>query len=76
MTKPFAEFFPRLSACMIDISYGKLNFQMENIIWDKVYLGRPYHLNFFKGFLSQISLGPLLNTFSHISMNYVNIKTW
>ena len=27
---------------------------------------RPYQLNFFKGLLPQISLGPFLNTLSHM----------
>ena len=28
--------------------------------------GRPYHFKFFKGCLPQISLGPFLNTLSHL----------
>ena len=31
-----------------------------------VCLNIPYHLRFFKGCLSQISLGPFLNTFSQM----------
>ena len=30
-------------------------------------LSRPYHLKFFKGCLTQILLGPFLNTLSHVS---------
>ena len=33
-----------------------------------VYLGRPYHFNFFKGCPPQILLGLFLNTLTHTTM--------
>ena len=36
-------------------------------------LSRPYHFKFFKGRLPQISLGPLLNTFSEMKQNQIII---
>ena len=38
-----------------------------------VCLSRPYHLNFFRGCLPQILLGPFLNTLSHIEVSHTNI---
>ena len=37
--------------------------------------GRPYHLNFFKGRLPQILLGPFLNTLSYIRCAYMQCNT-
>ena len=37
-----------------------------------VYLSRACHFKFFKGCLPQISLGPFLNTLSHVSLNMIH----
>ena len=38
-------------------------------IWRDMVLNRPYPFNVFQGCLSQILLGPLLNTLSHIGLS-------
>ena len=48
----------------------------EKIWSDVVCLGRPYPFSFFKGCLPQILLGPLLNTFTHIIINFVVACVW
>ena len=40
--------------------------QLLKICSDMACLNRSYHFKFFKGCLSQISLGPFLNTLSHL----------
>ena len=45
---------------------------IKNLI-DVVYLGRPYHYQFFKGYLPNILLGAILNTLLHI---YFELNTW
>ena len=48
----------------------------EKIWSDMICLGRPYHFSFFKGCLSQILLGPFLNTFTHIIINFAVACVW
>ena len=36
-------------------------------------LSRPYPFNFFKGYLPQILLGPLLNTLSHLKLKLMTV---
>ena len=44
--------------------------QLLKICSDMACLNRSYHFKFFKGCLSQISLGPFLNTLSHMFALY------
>ena len=39
---------------------------VEGSFYNMLCLSRPYHFKFFKGCLPQISIGPFLNTLSHM----------
>ena len=41
-----------------------------------VCLSRPYHFKFFKGYLPQVSLSPLLDTFSQMSIHGNFLEKW
>ena len=45
---------------------------LKNLVM--VCLNRPYHFKFFKGCLPQISLGPFLNTLSHLFLQQINVS--
>ena len=60
-----------------EIKYSRMDqvqFVEDNLqkIWsDIVYLSRPYHFKFIKGYFPQVLLSPSLNTLSHISLDNI-----